>query len=80
MPKAYQPTTRQEDWATSIVNDIKERFRNGINELGIDPIKQETDTKWFYSVVIDKAIADYRNDPSGFLRGLKNYLAASKQT
>ena len=48
----------REDSANSVVDDIKERFRKRVSEVGIDPIKQAIDTKWFYQVVIDKAIHD----------------------
>ena len=58
MPKAYRRTMPREDSANSVVDDIKERFRKRVSEVGIDPIKQAIDTKWFYQVVIDKAIHD----------------------
>ena len=79
MPEPYKPTTRQEDWAISIVNDLKENYTKGRDELGVDPIKAKLDPQWFYTTVIDKAIEDYREDRKHFLEGLKNYLAASKE-
>jgi hypothetical protein len=77
--KPYEPTRRQEDWATSIVDDLKERARKGHDDLGIDPTRTRINEKWFYSLVIDKAIQDYKKDRIGFLRGLKDYLAATKK-
>jgi hypothetical protein len=79
MPEPYKPTTRQEDWALSITNDLKDDFRKGRDYLGIDPTKAKLGPQWFYSTVIDKAIEDYRKDRKSFLAGLKNYLAASKK-
>jgi len=79
MPETHEPTTRQSDWARSIVENIKERFRKGHDNLPLNPLKHRIDEKWFYSTVIDKAIDDYRKDRSGFLRGLRDYLAAAKK-
>jgi hypothetical protein len=79
MADPYKPTTRQEDWARSITDDVKENFGEGQDELGVDPIKAKLGPQWFYSAVIDKAIEDYRKDRKSFLEGLKNYLAASKK-
>ena len=47
----------------------------------IDPegIRTRIDENWFYSLMIDKAIQDYRKDRSGFLRGLKDYLTTAKK-
>jgi hypothetical protein len=79
MPEPYKPTRRQEDWARSITDDVKENFRKGRDELGVDPIRMKLGPQLFYSTVIDKAIEDYRKAPRSFLEGLKNYLAASKK-
>jgi hypothetical protein len=79
MPEPYNPTTRQEDWARSITEEIRERFRADPDELGIDPIKAKIDLQWFYTTVIDKAIEDYRKDRKGFFAGLKNYLTGAKK-
>jgi hypothetical protein len=79
MADPYNPTTRQEDWARSITDAIKENFRKGRDYLGIDPIKAKIDPQWFYSTVIDKGIEEYREDRRSFLESLKNYLAASKR-
>jgi hypothetical protein len=79
MAETYAPTTRQSDWARSIVEDIKEKFRKSHDDLGIDPIRTRIDENWFYSLMIDKAIQDYRKDRSGFLRGLKDYLTTAKK-
>jgi hypothetical protein len=79
MAATYASTTRQSDWARSIVEDIKEKFRTGHDDLGIDPIRTRIDEEWFYSTVIDKAIHDYSKDRSVFLRGLKDYLTTAKK-
>jgi hypothetical protein len=79
MADPYKPTTRQEDWALSITNDLKDDFRKSRDYLGIDPTKAKIDPQWFDSTVIDKTIEDYRKDCRSFLERLKNYLAASKK-
>lgn len=58
----FKPRARQVDMVRLVVDDLRAR---GLEDMNISR---------FYEYAVEKAIADYRNDPKEFFRNAENYF------